>query len=112
MQAGVPDAPAAQLFDGVSVNFTDGVDREEARRLAGRYFAEFHGACGGVDYAGETPDSWSFSTVVGFAAAPGEAIVVRKDGTRISQKGSPDVVRTGDSWTYKGANFFGEEGGG
>lgn len=99
----------AEPFEVSGVNLVDGVDRDEALRLASRYFEEFHGSCGGVTISKETSDAWYFQTVVGFAATPGEEIIVLKNGSKLSQKGSPDVIYSHGVWSYRGRNFLGDE---
>ena len=91
------------------VNVTDGVDRKEAQRIAWRYFDEFHGSCGGMDFTKETATAWYFRAVVGFAATPMPDVVVAKDGSRISQRGSPVATYSNGVWRYRGRNFFNYE---
>ena len=91
------------------VNVADGVDPEEAQRIASRYFDEFHGSCGGMSLSEETSRAWHFRAVVGFDATPLPDIVVLKDGSRISQKGSPIATYSMGVWRYRGRNFFNYE---
>jgi hypothetical protein len=92
------------------VNVADGVTEEEGHRIALRYFDEFHGSCGGMDLSEETATTWRFRTVVGFAATRMPDIVVQKDGSKISQEGTPDAVYKAGVWRYRGRNFYGDEG--
>jgi hypothetical protein len=100
------------VLDVGGVNGSRYVDREEASKLAWSYFEEFHGGCGDVRYSSRTRDGWLFHTDVGYSAKPGEDIVVFEDGSRIQQKGSPDVFFHNGSWQYQGRNFYGNDFGG
>lgn len=101
-------ASAAEPIVTPEIDLSDGVDRDEAQKLAWRYFGQFHGACGAVALKAETVTSWVFSTAVGYGAAPGADITVRKDGSKITQEGSPDLEHAEGRWSYRGKNFFGE----
>lgn len=101
--------PSSGIADPINVDdvdLGDGVDRREAERIALKYFDEFHGSCGGLELSKETAKAWFFRAMVGFAAMPMPDIVVLKDGSTVSQRGTPTARYSDGVWRYKGRNFF------
>ena len=59
-----------------AVNPTDGIDKGEARTIAGEYLSEYIIGCGAVDEPKQQGNRWSFGVRTGYAGTPSDWIIV------------------------------------
>jgi hypothetical protein len=90
---GDPKLPSQKISSRLSdVNFNDGINAQEARRLADLYFKRVYGGCGMCLAIEDRGAIWYFPCAVGFAGSHRPGISVAKQGCMISCLSKPNVT--------------------
>ena len=72
-----PNYEPSLQADAQPVDYTDGINADEAQSLGNEYFTQ-HMGCGVVGDAKDAGDKWELPTFVGYAGKPAEPIQIDK----------------------------------
>jgi hypothetical protein len=81
-----------------TASLADGVDQDEANRLARSYWIRFGSRCGRIDSVRDSRDCWKAPVFVGMFGARKGDILVHKTTGYISWKGGPTVTNWSQLW--------------